>query len=183
MQETAFTAIESLWDFEIRASALFLALLLVVAYVTGEETQHTHSVLGYAIAGLVIAQTWWELFRPHAKRYIDSVFHLERVADLFKRVSSDLAHSKTAAGTFVLAVAMVIAIISLIALVLMFLTHNLYSAAAVDEMHEVVAYFALGLVVFHVALVIIASMQRLDQWLHGRNFLGLQWIGRSKLRS
>ena len=154
---------KSLWDFEIRASAVFLVLLLVVAYVTGEETQHTHAVLGYALAGLVITQIWWELFRPHASRYVDSVFHPKRVAALFKRVSSDLAHGKIAAGTFVLAVAMVIAIISIFALVLVFLTHNFYSATAVDEMHEVVAYFALGLVVFHIALVIIASMQRLDR--------------------
>lgn len=163
MQKTATTAIESLWDFEIRASAALLALLLVVAYVTGEETQHTHAILAYAFGGLVITQTWWEMFRPHASRYVDSVFHPKRVAELFNRVSSDLAHRKIATGTFVLAVAMVIAIISLSALVLVFLTHNLYSATAVDEMHEVVAYFALGLVVFHIALVIIASMQRLER--------------------
>ena len=163
MQKTATTAIENLWDFEIRASAVFLALLLVVAYVTGEETQHTHAILGYALAGLVVTQIWWELFRPHSSRYVDSVFHPERVAELFKRVSSDLADGKITAGSFVLAVAMVIAIISIFALVLVFLTHNFYSATAVDEMHEVIAYFALGLVVFHVALVIIASMQRLDR--------------------
>ncbi len=163
MQKTATTAIENLWDFEIRASAVFLALLLVVAYVTGEETQHTHAIFGYALAGLVVTQIWWELFRPHSSRYVDSVFHPERVAELFKRVSSDLADGKITAGSFVLAVAMVIAIISIFALMLVFLTHNFYSATAVDEMHEVIAYFALGLVVFHVALVIIASMQRLDR--------------------
>ena len=163
MQKTAITAIESLWDFEIRASAAFLALLLVVAYVTGEETQHTHAVLGYALGALVITQTWWELFRPHESRYVDSVLHPKSAVELFRRVSSHLAHRKIASGTFVLAVAMVIAIISLFALVLVLLTHSLYSATAVDEMHEVVAYFALGLVVFHIALVIIGSMQRLDR--------------------
>jgi cytochrome b len=163
VQKSATTAIESLWDFEVRASAVFLALLLVVAYVTGEETQHTHAILGYALAGVVITQIWWELHRPHASRYVDSVFHPERVVELFKRASSDLAHRKIAAGTFVLAVAMLVDILSIFALVLVFLTHNFYSATAVDEMHEVVAYLALGLVVFHIALVIIASMQRLDR--------------------
>jgi cytochrome b len=163
MQRAAANAIESLWDFEIRASAVFLALLLVIAYVTGEETQHTHAILGYALASLVVTQIWWELFRPHASRYVDSVFHPERAIELFKRVSSDLADGKSAASSFVLAVAMVIAIISIFALVLVFLTHNFYAATAVDEMHEVIAYFALGLVVFHIVLVIIASMQRLDR--------------------
>jgi cytochrome b len=163
MQKAATTAIDSLWDFAIRASAVCLALLLVIAYVTGEETQHTHAILGYALAGLVVTQIWWELFRPHASRYVDSVFHPERVAELFKRVSSDLADGTVAAGTFVLAVAMVIATISIFTFVLVFLTHNLYPATAVDEMHEVVAYLALGLVVFHIALVVIASMQRLDR--------------------
>jgi hypothetical protein len=43
------------------------------------------------------------------------------------------------------------------ALILMLLTHALWGATSIDEMHEVVAYFAVGLIAFYVAMVIIAS--------------------------
>jgi cytochrome b561 len=82
---------------------------------------------------------------------------------LFQRASDDLAHRKISTGFFVLAVATAVAVIALFALVLVFLTHNFYSATAIDEMHEVIAYLALGLVAFHVVLVIVASMQGLDR--------------------
>lgn len=162
-EDALSTKIETLWDFEIRASATFLVLLLVVAYVTGEEVQHTHPAIGYAIAALLITQLWWELFRPHPTRYLDSIFHPPRIRSLFERASTDLAHPKISTGFFVLAVAAVIVVIALFALVLIFFTHNFYPATAVDEMHEVVTYFAVGLVVFHIALVIVASMQHLDR--------------------
>lgn len=156
------TKIETLWDFEIRVSAVCLFLLLVVAYVTGEEFQHTHQAIGYSIAALIITQLLWELLRPHSTRYLDSIFHPPGVRVLFQYASRDLAHSNISSGFFVLVIATVIAVIALAALVLVFFTHNFYSATAVDEMHEVVTYLAVGLVIFHITLVIIASIQRLD---------------------
>lgn len=157
------TKIETFWDFEIRASAVCLFLLLVVAYATGDEFQHTHVLIGYAVTALLVVHLWWEWFRPHSTRYLDSIFHPPKIQALFHRASGDLAHRKISTGFFVLAVAMLTAVIALFALVLVFLTHNFYPATAVDEMHEVVAYFALGLVVFHIVLVVVASMQRLDR--------------------
>lgn len=153
------TKIETLWDFEIRASAVCLFLLLVVAYVTGEEYQHTHAAIGYSIAALMITQLLWELLRPHSARYFDSIFHPPRVRTVFQR---DVGHPKISSGFFVLVVATIIAVIALAALVLVFFTHNFYPATAVDEMHEVITYLAVGLVIFHVALVIVASMQRYE---------------------
>jgi cytochrome b len=153
------TKIETLWDFEIRASAVCLFLLLVMAYVTGEEYQHTHPAIGYSIAALMIAQLSWELSRPHSTRYLDSILHPPSVRPLFQ---PNMAHPKISSGFFVLAVATTIAVIALAALVLVFFTHNFYPATAVDEMHEVVTYLAVGLVIFHVVLVIVASLQSLD---------------------
>jgi hypothetical protein len=48
------------------------------------------------------------------------------------------------------------------------LTHTLWRPAAVDEMHEVVAYFALGLVAFYVVIVLIASAEHLERALSRR---------------
>ena len=50
-----------------------------------------------------------------------------------------------------------------VALLLMVLTHNFYPATDVDEMHEVVAYFALGLVALHVIVVAVASAEHFEK--------------------
>lgn len=155
--------IGALWDFVIRASGVCLFLLLVVAYATGEEVQHTHMLVGYAIAALLIIGLWWELFRAHQSRYLDSIFHPPKVRALFQRAARKVAHTnKIATGLFVMAVVFAVAVIALFALILMFLTHNFYPATKIDEMHEVVAYFALGLVAFHVIVVIVASAEHFD---------------------
>jgi cytochrome b len=157
------TEIATLWDFVVRGSSVCLFMLLVVAYVTGEEVQHTHVLIGYAIAALLLIQLWWELFRPHQSRYLDSIFHLREVLALFQRAGGELTRTnKTTDGLFLMGIAMVVAAISFFALVLIFLTHNFYSATAIDEMHEVVAYFALGLVAFHIVMVVVISTAQFD---------------------
>ena len=50
----------------------------------------------------------------------------------------------------------------LCALVLMALTHTLWGATWIDEMHEVVVYFALGLVVVYVVTVGLASIEVIE---------------------
>jgi len=56
------------------------------------------------------------------------------------------------------------------ALLVMLITHGFWGATAIDEMHEVVAYFALGLVVVHVIMVGIASTVLVEG--HLRNMFG-----------
>jgi hypothetical protein len=42
-------------------------------------------------------------------------------------------------------------------------THTLWGTTWIDEMHEVVAYFVIGLVAFYSAIVGIASIQYIDE--------------------
>jgi cytochrome b len=50
---------EMLWDLLIRLSGIALLVLLVIAYSTGEEYPHSHVMIGYAIATLVVAGIFW----------------------------------------------------------------------------------------------------------------------------
>ena len=54
----------NVWDVLFRVAALCLGVLLVLAYVTGEEFQHTHVLIGYGLAAVVITTIYWELVRP-----------------------------------------------------------------------------------------------------------------------
>jgi len=55
-----------------------------------------------------------------------------------------------------------LAALPLCALILMLLTHTLWGTTWIEEMHEVVAYFAVGLVAFYVAMVGIASSGHIE---------------------
>jgi hypothetical protein len=57
---------------------------------------------------------------------------------------------------------LILAAIPLCALILMLLTHTLWGTTWIDEMHEVVPYFAVGLVAFYVVMVGIASSGHIE---------------------
>jgi len=157
------------WDVLIRLSAVCLAIVLVLAYVTGEEFQHTHLLIGYGLAAVVIATIYWELVRPREVRFHGSILSVFRVGTFTNLVRVALARpGKGSAALAAIGVLLVLAVLALVTLALVVLTHAMWTAAAVDEMHEVVAYFSIGLVVFFVAVVAIASGEHLERALRRR---------------
>ncbi len=140
---------DMIWDLLIRLSGIALLILLVVAYSTGEEFPHTHVMIGYAIATLVAAAIFWTIVRPRHARFPQSVYSPRGIRAQFE-------NADTVPRTLV-SVFLILAALPLCALILMLLTHTLWGTTWIDEMHEVVAYFAVGLVVFYVAMVGIAS--------------------------
>lgn len=54
----------AVWDLLIQLSGIALLILLVIAYATGEEYPHTHTMIGYAIAILVIVNLLWAALVP-----------------------------------------------------------------------------------------------------------------------
>lgn len=154
------------WDVLFRVAALCLSVLLVVAYVTGEEFQHTHVMIGYGFAAVVIATIYWELVRPPHSRFRGSISSARTLTTVFR---SALAPPRKGSATFAaMGVLVLLAILALVTFVLIALIHALSRPAAVDEMHEVVAYFALGLVTFYVVVVAIASGEHLERALGRR---------------
>ncbi len=148
----------AVWDVLLRGAGGGLLLLLAAAYFTGEEFPHTHMLIGYAIAAVALVNLYWELVRPHALRLPGAHAPHVTFGAVLRAAFAPEAPAVAAVG-----VLGVTAVLAAVALALMAATHNLWPAAAVDEMHEVVAYFALGLVVLHVAVVLIASSEHLER--------------------
>ena len=65
---------DMIWDLLIRLSGVALFVLLVVAYSTGEEFSHTHVMIGYAIATLLVVGIFWAIIRPHHERFPPIVY-------------------------------------------------------------------------------------------------------------
>ncbi len=145
---------DMIWDLLIRLSGIALFVLLVVAYSTGEEFPHTHVMIGYAIAILLAAAIFWAIVRPHHAQFPPTVYSPRGIRALFQ--NADRA-AKTLASVF-----LILAALPLCALILMLLTHTLWGTTWIDEMHEVVAYFAVGLVALYIAMVGIASSGHIE---------------------
>ena len=145
---------DMIWDLLIRLSGIALLVLLVIAYSTGEEFPHTHVMIGYAIAALVAVGIFWAVIRPHHVQFPPTVYSPRGIKALFQNADRV---PKTLASMF-----LILAALPLCALILMLLTHTLWGTTWIDEMHEVVAYFAVGLVAFYVAMVGIASSGHIE---------------------
>jgi cytochrome b len=141
---------DMIWDVIIQISGIALLALLFIAYFTGEEYPHTHVMLGYALAGLFAVYVFWTVVRPRLAPLPQNLYSLSGFKEQFRQAG---ILPRTIAALFLL-----MATLPLCAVILMLLTHTIWGATRIDEMHEVVAYFAVGLVVFYVAMVGIASI-------------------------
>ena len=138
-----------------------LFLLLLVAYFTGEEYPHTHVMIGYGIAALLAVSIFWAIVRPRRAPFPPAVYTPRGIKAQFQNAAG---LPRTLASVF-----SIMAALPLCALLLMALTHTLWGTTWIDEMHEVVAYFALGLIVVYAVMVGLASSKfienRLKFWL------------------
>jgi cytochrome b len=145
---------DMIWDLLIRLSGIALLVLLVIAYSTGEEYPHTHVMIGYAIAALMAVGILWAVIRPHHVQFPPTVYSLGGITALFQNADRV---PRTLATMF-----LILAALPLCALFLVLLTHTLWGTTWIDEMHEVVAYFAVGLVALYVAMVGIAGSGHIE---------------------
>lgn len=145
---------DMIWDLLIRLTGVALLLLLIVAYFTGEEIQHTHTIIGYAVAGLLAVGVFWALVRPRQTRFPSTEYSLRGIK---RQIENADKLPRTLASAF-----LILAALPLGALILMLLTHTLWGTTRIDEMHEVVAYFVVGLVACYIAMVVLASTGHID---------------------
>jgi cytochrome b len=145
---------DMIWDLLFRLSGMALFALLAVAYFTGEEYPHTHVMIGYAIISLLAAGIFWAIVRPRQSAFPQTLYSPRGIKEQFGNADK---LPKALATVFLL-----MAALPLCALILMLLTHTIWGATRIDEMHEVVAYFAVGLVAFYVVMVGIASIGHVE---------------------
>jgi cytochrome b len=149
----------AVWDLFIRVAGVALLAVLALAYATGEEYPHTHMLIGYAIAILIVANLLWLIVSMRDSRRIRSSYSLGTIKTLFQNADSS---TKTISTSIAILMA-----VPLFALLIIVITHTIWGTTRIDEMHEVVAYFAVGLVALYAVLVGIASSRFVEGYLRG----------------
>jgi hypothetical protein len=152
---------DGLWSAMLRSSGGGLLFLLTIAYLTGEEYPHTHVMIGYSIGAVIVANLYWELVHPHQLHLMGT--HAPRIALSAVLRSSVRGDSPAFVAITVLAL---VSILASVTVALMAATH-LWAIPLVDEMHEAVVYFILGLVVLHIVVVVIGSADYVERRLIG----------------
>jgi cytochrome b len=144
----------------VRAGALILVLLLALAYLTGEEFQHTHALLGFGVAAVILAWLGWELIRPHELR---SVGFASAISAAKSWLRNRTATQSSAIAMVACALMLLVGALGITALAMLWVIHSVWPPASVDEAHEAIAYLSLGLVVFFIVVVIVVSVGQIDR--------------------
>jgi FtsH-binding integral membrane protein len=139
---------DAVWDLLIQLFGIALFVMLIVAYSTGEEYPHTHVMIGYATAILLAVSLFWLVVKLNDEAP-PKWYNPGEIKVSFQNVGR---LAKTLAFLFA-----ILAAVPLCALLIMLVTHSVWGTTKIDEMHEVAAYFAVGLIVPYVVMVGIAS--------------------------
>lgn len=164
------------WDPLVRIAHWSLATLFVVAYATGDDIEKVHIAAGYTIAGLVALRVIWGLIGPQHARFSNFVrspaVTLAYLRDVMRfRAPRYIGHNP-AGGAMI--VALLILITGSCVTGYLMTTDAWWGSEALEEVHEAFANFTVGLVVFHVLGVLIASFE------HRENLIKAMFTGRKR---
>jgi cytochrome b len=164
------------WDFPVRVFHWLLALNFAIAWFTAESEiwRLVHVVAGYTVAGLVAFRLVWGLIGTRHARFANFVRGPAAALDYLKNTlrgehPSHAGHNPAGA----------LAIVGLLALAALTVAsgwafYNEFGGEWLGELHEVLANTMLGLVVLHLAAVLVTSI------LARENLVKAMWTGRKQ---
>ncbi|WP_260291870.1 cytochrome b/b6 domain-containing protein [Sedimenticola hydrogenitrophicus] len=178
------------WDLPTRVFHWTLAGSFMIAYLTEDDFIALHTLAGYTIIGLILFRLVWGIVGPRHARFSDFAHPPGSVLAYLKQVirfraARYLGHNPAGgAMVFALLIALTLTIVSGL------VTYGAEQAAgplatlmsgvpdaigkAAEEVHEFFANLTLLLVLFHLAGVLLASLQ------HGENLVRAMINGRKQ---
>ena len=172
------------WDPFVRLFHWTLVVAFTVAYLTEDDLLNVHVWAGYLVGGLVVARVIWGFVGPAHARFADFLCSpadtLRYVRDLVLfRAERHLGHSP-GGGAMVVLLLLFLGATVMTGLVVyggeqqagplagMFTKDT---GESVEEVHELLANITLGLVLAHIAAVVLAS------FVHGENLVRAMFTG------
>lgn len=157
--EAAKDTTVTVWDPLVRIFHWSLVALLVLAFATGDESERVHIVAGYGIMALIAFRLLWGLVGSQHARFTDFVRGPASVLAYLRDTASGRARRylghNPAGGMMIVALLVMLAATG--ASGYMMTTPTYWHVKWVEELHEVTANLTLGLVVLHVAGVLVSS--------------------------
>lgn len=164
------------WDPVVRMFHWGLVGLFAFSFLTGDEWKQAHILSGYAIVGLLLVRIIWGFVGSHHARFsnfiYDPITTLGFLRDsLAMRAKRYIGHNP-AGGAMVLA--LLLAISGIATTGYMMTTDTYWGVEWVEVAHELLVNVTLGLVVLHIAGVLLASIE------HRENLVRAMVTGRKR---
>ncbi|MBY5405735.1 cytochrome b/b6 domain-containing protein [Rhizobium sp. WSM1274] len=164
------------WDPVVRMFHWGLVGLFAFSFLTGDEWKQAHILSGYAIVGLLLVRIIWGFVGSHHARFsnfiYDPITTLGFLRDsLAMRAKRYIGHNP-AGGAMVLA--LLLAISGIATTGYMMTTDAYWGVEWVEVAHELLVNLTLGLVVLHIAGVLLASIE------HRENLVRAMVTGRKR---
>ncbi len=164
------------WDPFVRVFHWSLVGLFVLAFVTGDEIEWLHIRVGYAIAALVALRVVWGFVGTRHARFSDFVRSPKEIAAysgqaLRFRAPRHLGHNP-AGGAMVVALLVMIAGIAVTGFAMT--TDAFWGSQWMEDLHEVLVYTTIGLIILHVAGVALSGLE------HRENLVKAMITGRKR---
>ncbi|AGK56541.1 cytochrome B561 [Hyphomicrobium denitrificans 1NES1] len=165
------------WDLFVRVFHWSLVAAFVVAFLSGEGNDTVHQTSGYVIAGLVMTRIVWGLIGSKYARFSNFVVGPRKVSafamqSMRLKAPRHIGHNPAGA---VMIIALLATLLGLAITGHLMTTNAYWGSKAMEEVHEGLAYFALGLVLLHVLGVIFTSIE------HGENLVKAMITGRKRV--
>jgi cytochrome b len=176
------------WDPLVRIFHWSLVGFFLLAYVTEDELLTVHAYAGYAVAGLIVFRLIWGLIGTRHARFSDFLTGpatLKRyLGQLLKGRAPRYVGHNPAGAAMVIALLVTLALTAFTGMALIAgdgsgpLAGTIFanlSGRTLEEVHEFCANLVLGLVVLHIAGVLISSL------MHQENLVKAMVTGRKRL--
>ena len=173
---TALPTSVRVWDPLVRVFHWSLVAAFCVAWVTGGESEGVHTVMGYAILGLVAVRVVWGIIGTRHARFADFIYSPATVVAFLKdtmalRARRYVGHNP-AGGVMV--VLLLLGLVAITATGIMMTTDAFWGIDWVRHAHSLTVDLTLLLIVAHLGGVALAS------WEHGENLVKAMWTGRKR---
>jgi cytochrome b len=155
------------WDLGVRLFHWALVAAMAYEFLFEAGTQ-THIILGYAILALLAFRILWGFIGGHHARFRQFVRGpatvLSYLMDIARGRPRHYHGHNPAGGAMVVALIVMVAATSLTGWAM--ISDALWGEEWIENLHEGLAWATLGLIVLHVAGVILASVQHRENLVH-----------------
>lgn len=149
------------WDPLVRIFHWSLVGLFTFSFFTGDEWKSAHILSGYAIGTLLAIRIVWGLVGTRHARFAGFIYSPRTILTFLKDSMSMKArryvgHNPAGGAMVILLIAMISGIVTT---GYMMTTDTFWGIEWVEDVHKALVYSTVGLIVLHVAGVVLASVE------------------------
>ncbi len=149
------------WDISIRLFHWSLVIAFALAWISAEEWEQFHEIVGYTMGGLIAFRIVWGIIGTSHARFCDFIYRpsviVGYVRDSFALRAKRYIGHNPAGGAMV--IALLLSIIAVAASGIAMTGVMPFSGEWIEEVHEITANMTLLLIALHIVGVIFASFE------------------------